>query len=127
MEFFYFYLLAFTILYVWFLHFLFKRSNPINNLKDDALDWIIDHKKKIGVAYFIGLFIIFVLCFNPLWQTTKCRYYQFSYNTVTKQDWMLDQCLYKTKTGAWLPLVITRDSPDGNDQVNRPDDAVEIH
>lgn len=127
MEFFYLFLLCFTIGYVWVVYLIFKRNNKSDEVMLDLLDWLDEYKRRIGIGFFIGLFLIFVLCFKPLWKTTQCRYYQFSYNTVTKQDWMLSQCLYKTKTGAWLPLVVTRDSPGGEDQVNRPDDAVEVH
>lgn len=125
MEFYYLALVVFSGLYGYGWWFAFKRRK--DPMLSDALDWFVDHKKSVLWGWVAVLLLVTLVVIKPLWKTTVCRYYQFSYNTVTKQDWMLDQCLYKTKTGAWLPLIITRDSPDGNDQVERPTDAVETH
>lgn len=125
MEFYYLALVAFTLVYGYGWYFGFKRRK--DPLLSDALEWFGDRRKVVLIGWGAGLLVITMVLVKPLWRTTVCRYYQFSYNTVTKQDWMLNQCLYKTKTGAWLPLIITRDSPDGNDQVERPTDAVETH
>jgi hypothetical protein len=125
MEFYYLALVLFTAVYGYGWYFGFKRRK--DPLLSDALEWFGDRRKALLIGWGVGLVIITMVLVKPLWRTTVCRYYQFSYNTITKQDWMLNQCLYKTKTGAWLPLVVTRDSPDGNDQVERPVDAVETH
>lgn len=125
MEFYYLFIFTFTGALGYSIYFFGKRrADPI---LVDWLEWLGNHKKRILFSWLGGFVLITLVCINPLWKTTKCRYYQFSYNTVTKQDWVLGQCLYKTKTGAWLPLVVTRDSPDGSEHVERPDDAVEVH
>lgn len=125
MEFYYLLIFLFSLAYGYAIYFFCKRrEEPV---LIDWTEWLVERKKLLAIGWVIGLVFITLACIRPLWDTTVCRYYQFSYNTVTKQDWMLKQCLYKTRTGAWLPLVVTRDSPDGAEHVQRPDDAVEAH
>lgn len=125
MEFYYLFIFTFTLALGYAIYFFCKRrKDPI---LIDWMEWVGERKKRFALGWVIGVALITLACIKPLWNTTVCRYYQFSYNTITKQDWVLGQCLYKTKTGAWLPLVVTRDSPDGDEHIQRPDDAVEVH
>lgn len=124
MEFYYLFIVLFTAIYGYGVYRLCKRRE--NNVLVDWTEWLLQCKKRILYVWLAGVIVITLVCIQPLWETTKCRYYQFSYSTITKQDWMLNQCLYKTRTGAWLPLIITRDAPGGEDHVQRPEDAVDV-
>ena len=87
-----------------------KRKDPQLVYWDD---WIKLHWKKFLIVLMISLGAYTLICIKPLYHTTKCYSYGKTYKTYTEYSWILGECLYKGKTGAMLPLQITRDNPDG--------------
>lgn len=88
-----------------------KRKDPQLVYWDD---WIKLHWKKFLIVLMISLGTYTLICIKPLYHTTKCYFYGKTYKTYTEYSWILGECLYKGKTGAMLPLQITRDNPDGD-------------
>lgn len=85
---------------------------------DDFMDFAID-RWKILLAGYVAVFLIVTLAlFSPLLKTTKCAIHGSSMNTETKYSWVMGDCLMKTKTGAWLPIKISRDQPEGDHHDN---------
>lgn len=107
--------LTFQILATIFFLLLVYACYKLRKDKLDHLDdWLLDNWKKIGI-FWVSIFIVMtVLMVKPLWKTTTCQFDGLSMNTETTYSWYKGQCLMKTKTGAWLPLKINRDSPEGD-------------
>lgn len=96
-----------TILYV---VYLFTKGQF-----DCLLDYLLDHWKKILIGYGVMIAILTILCFNALIQTMKCSIHGTSMKTETSYSWVMKECLMKSRTGAMLPIKISRDQPEGSD------------
>ncbi len=81
---------------------------------EDFLDFSIE-RWKILLGGYIVLFLIVTIClYTPLKYTAKCSIHGNSMNTETKYSWIMGECLMKTRNGAWLPIKISRDQPEGD-------------
>jgi hypothetical protein len=80
---------------------------------DDFIEFSMDRWKILLIAYFVIFTIVTIFLFVPLKNTTKCAIHGNSMNTETKYSWVMGSCLMKTRTGAWLPINISRDQPEG--------------
>lgn len=82
---------------------------------DDFIDFTLSHWKGLLGGYIVLFFIVTLSLFSPLLKTSKCAIHGTSMNTQTKYSWIMGECLMKSKTGAWLPIKISRDQPEGHE------------
>lgn len=80
---------------------------------DDFLDFSLSRWKILLGGYGVLFLIVTACLYTPLKYTTKCAIHGNSMNTETKYSWVMGECLMKTRTGAWLPIKISRDQPEG--------------
>lgn len=92
-----------------------------NPLLGKGYGWALSHKKVVLGGILAITLLVTMLLIKPLFNTAKCVYYGYSYGTETQYNWVLGDCLYKGRTGAWLPLKITRDVPTGTDDTGVSD------
>lgn len=83
------------------------------NQFDAPLDYFLDNWKKILIGYVVMVAVVTGLCFNALVQTMRCTIHGTSMKTETSYSWVLGECLMKSRTGAMLPIKISRDQPEG--------------
>lgn len=81
---------------------------------DDFPEWSVENGKRVFLLWIATLLIITGLLSKPLVKTMSCQFDGWTANTETSYSWYKGQCLYKSKTGAWLPLGISRDQPQGD-------------
>lgn len=81
---------------------------------DDLEEWFTAKWKLIIKLYLLWFVVISMFMSGPLWSTVTCKFDGYAANTETSYSWYKGKCLYKTKTGAWLPLNISRDQPEGD-------------
>lgn len=90
-------------------------------LRKDKLDhideWLLRHWKKLLSSWGVVFIIMTIVMIKPLWNTATCQFEGLSMNTEMTYSWYKSQCLMKTKTGAWLPININRDAPEGDHNV----------
>lgn len=86
--------------------------------KDKLSDFVefCAERWKILLGVYIVIFLTMtILMYTPLKNTMKCSIHGNSMNTETRYSWVMSDCLMKTKNGAWLPVKINRDQPEGHD------------
>lgn len=81
---------------------------------EDIMDFVVERWKVLLAGYVVVFLIVTLSLFSPLLKTTKCSIHGSSMNTETKYSWVMGECLMKTRTGAWLPIKISRDQPEGD-------------
>ena len=86
------------------------RRDKLDNLEE----WLIKHWRKVLIGWGITFLVMVLVMCKPLWLTVTCQFDGWSMNTETSYSWYKGQCLMKTKTGAWLPININRDQPQGD-------------
>lgn len=103
-------LISVTLVYIMVMVALFRKREYKS---EDFLEWTSYYKWKIGLGYLVCIGILVLAMIKPLWHTMTCQFDGWAANTETSYSWYKGQCLYKSKTGAWLPLGISRDQPEG--------------
>lgn len=112
----YIFFLFLTTLWLFFSIFaLFKFKKHKN---EGFVEYLLDNKVFLIKIWAVSLIVVTVLLSKQLWRTTTCQFDGLAANTETSYSWYKGQCLYKSKTGAWLPLGISRDQPEGSDHGN---------
>lgn len=97
--------------YVGLVYFWYKfRKDKL----DDFVDFTSGRWKVLISIYLIVFVAVTLALYTPLKNTTKCAIHGNSMNTETKYSWVMGTCLMKTKNGAWLPINISRDQPEGD-------------
>lgn len=116
-------LLLFTILALflvfglWYSVYLITYRKENKELRDSFLDFLSEKIRLLLISILVGIMLVSILCFKPLYNTVRCSISGTSMNTETSYSWVLGECLYKSKTGAMLPLKVSRDSPEGGSHV----------
>lgn len=80
-------------------------------------EWLMKHKKHIFILWLVVLSIATIVMAPPLWRTASCQFDSWSIKAETTYSWYKGECLFKTKTGAWLPLRLNRDAPEGDSNI----------
>lgn len=83
------------------------------NKSESFIEWCEDRIKMLLKLALCVILIVTILSMKPLYKTLTCQFDGIAANTETSYSWYKGQCLYKSKTGAWLPLGISRDQPEG--------------
>lgn len=81
---------------------------------DDFFDWVAGKVKRLLIIWVFVMGLVTLALTVPLWHTMTCQFDGWAANTETSYSWYKSTCLYKSKTGAWLPLGISRDQPQGD-------------
>ena len=120
------YIYTLLIVYIVFMSLIAWRYVKRKNQHIDFKIWFSNNIKLLkilSVSILILTTILFLLRFR-FYSIYECTINGWAYNTNTEYSWIKNQCLYTTSTGAKLPFGVTRDRPDGKNDLNQHNDDI---